>query len=58
MVSWFEEGEVRERPGNRGVTVQPFDAFSPVMSDKDMGEDPHHQARNVHIEWEDERLGK
>lgn len=131
MVSWFEEGEVRERSGNRGVTVQPFDAFSakdglvtilaigpgydrvchvlgldpaeekwreaadpnsipgiefdailrgwieertvnevmdvmnaaqvacsPVMSTKDMAEDLHYQARNVHIEWEDEQLGR
>ena len=28
MVSWFEEGDVRERSGNIGATVQPFDAFS------------------------------
>ena len=131
MVDWFEEGTIRERSGNRGVTVQPFDAFaakdglvtimaigpmydrvcgvvgldpaedkwreavdpnsvsgiefdailrgwleertvreivevmnaaqvacSPVMSAKDMAEDPHYQARNVHIEWIDEQLGR
>ena len=28
MVSWFEEGTLSERSGNKGVTVQPFDAFS------------------------------
>jgi len=28
-------------------------ACSPIMTAKDMAEDPHYQARNVHIEWED-----
>ena len=131
MVSWFEEGDVREGSGNIGATVQPFDAFSAkdglvtiiaigpmynrvcrvpgldpaddkwreavdrdsipgiefdailrgwveertvqevveamnavqvarsaIMSSKDMAEDPHYQARNVHVEWEDEQLGR
>ena len=33
-------------------------ACSAIMSSKDMAEDPHYQARNVHVEWEDEQLGK
>ncbi len=33
-------------------------ACSPIMSAKDMAEDPHYQARNVHVEWEDEQLGR
>ncbi|MFQ5859701.1 MAG: CoA transferase, partial [Anaerolineae bacterium] len=31
---------------------------APVMSSKDMAEDPHYQAREVHIEWEDLQVGK
>ncbi len=132
MVSWFEEGEVRERFGNRAATRQPSDAYSakdgmvvimaagavydrvcgvlgldpgeekwrraaselesiggiefdailrgwieertvqevvaamnagqvpcsPIMTAKDMAEDPHYQARDVHIEWDDEQLGR
>jgi crotonobetainyl-CoA:carnitine CoA-transferase CaiB-like acyl-CoA transferase len=33
-------------------------ACSAIMSSKDMAEDPHYQARNVHVEWEDEQLGR
>lgn len=33
-------------------------ACSPIMTAKDMAEDPHYQARNVHIEWEDLCLKK
>ena len=132
MVSYYEEGVVRERFGNRGTTVQPFDAYSAkdglvvimavgavydrvcrvlgldpteerwqkagkelesvegiefdailrgwveersvaevvevmnavqvgcsqIMNAQDMAEDPHYQARNVHIEWEDVQLGR
>jgi crotonobetainyl-CoA:carnitine CoA-transferase CaiB-like acyl-CoA transferase len=28
------------------------------MNSKDMAEDPHYQARNVHLEWEDGQVGK
>jgi crotonobetainyl-CoA:carnitine CoA-transferase CaiB-like acyl-CoA transferase len=30
----------------------------PVMSSRAMAEDPHYQARDVHIEWEDLQVGK
>jgi crotonobetainyl-CoA:carnitine CoA-transferase CaiB-like acyl-CoA transferase len=28
------------------------------MTPRDMAEDPHYEARNVHIEWEDLNLGR
>ena len=28
------------------------------MTPKDMAEDPHYEARNVHVEWEDVSLAK
>jgi crotonobetainyl-CoA:carnitine CoA-transferase CaiB-like acyl-CoA transferase len=33
-------------------------ACSPILSSQNAAEDPHYQARNVHIEWEDEVVGK
>jgi crotonobetainyl-CoA:carnitine CoA-transferase CaiB-like acyl-CoA transferase len=33
-------------------------ACCPIMNSKDMAEDPHYKARNVHTEWEDEQVGK
>jgi len=33
-------------------------ACSPIMNSRDMAEDPHYKARDVHIEWEDEQVGK
>jgi crotonobetainyl-CoA:carnitine CoA-transferase CaiB-like acyl-CoA transferase len=33
-------------------------ACSPIMNSKDMAEDPHYTARNVHIEWEDGQVGR
>ena len=33
-------------------------ACCPIMTPKDMAEDPHYEARNVHIEWNDEQLGR
>jgi len=33
-------------------------ACCPIMNSKDMAEDPHYQARGVHIEWEDGQVGK
>lgn len=32
-------------------------ACSPIMNSRDMAEDPHYKARNVHIEWQDEQVG-
>jgi crotonobetainyl-CoA:carnitine CoA-transferase CaiB-like acyl-CoA transferase len=33
-------------------------ACCPIMTSKDMAEDPHYAARGVHIEWEDMQVGK
>jgi crotonobetainyl-CoA:carnitine CoA-transferase CaiB-like acyl-CoA transferase len=33
-------------------------ACCPIMNSKDMAEDPHYQARGVHIEWEDGQVGR
>lgn len=33
-------------------------ACCPIMNSKDMAEDLHYQARDVHIEWEDGQVGK
>lgn len=33
-------------------------ACCPIMNSKDMAEDPHYKARNVHTEWEDGQVGK
>jgi len=30
---------------------------SPIMTSKDIAEDPHYRARNMHIEWEDLQVG-
>ena len=30
----------------------------PVMTARDMGEDPHYQARGVHVEWDDVQVGR
>jgi len=31
---------------------------SPIMTSKDIAEDPHYKARNVHIEWDDPQVGR
>jgi len=31
---------------------------SPIMSSKDIAQNPHYKARGVHIEWEDEQVGR
>ena len=31
---------------------------SPIMSSKDIAEDPHYKARGMHVEWEDEQVGR
>ncbi|MBI3304196.1 MAG: CoA transferase [Deltaproteobacteria bacterium] len=33
-------------------------ACCPIMTSRDMAEDPHYQTRGVHIEWEDEQVGR
>jgi crotonobetainyl-CoA:carnitine CoA-transferase CaiB-like acyl-CoA transferase len=33
-------------------------ACCPIMNSKDMAEDPHYQARKLHVEWEDGQVGK
>lgn len=30
----------------------------PILSSKDIAEDPHYKARGVHVEWEDEQVGR
>lgn len=52
---WVAERTVKE-------VVEAFNAANvaccPIMSSQDMAEDPHYQARQVHIEWEDVQVGK
>ncbi len=31
---------------------------APIMSSKEMAEDPQYRARNMHVEWEDEQVGR
>ena len=31
---------------------------SPIMTSKDIAEDPQYRARGMHVEWEDEQVGK
>jgi crotonobetainyl-CoA:carnitine CoA-transferase CaiB-like acyl-CoA transferase len=31
---------------------------APIMSSKDIAQNPHYKAREVHIEWEDEQVGR
>ena len=52
---WIAERTVKE-------VVEAFNdakvACCPIMTSRDMAEDPHYQARGVHMEWEDEQVGK
>lgn len=52
---WVEERTVKE-------VVETLNAAKiaccAIMTPKDMDEDPHYRARNVHIEWEDVQLGR
>ncbi len=51
---WIAERNVAE-------VVEAFNgaqvACCPIMSSRDMAEDPHYRARGVHIEWEDAQVG-
>ena len=52
---WVEERTVAEvvEIMNAGQV-----ASCPIMTPKDMAQDPHYQMRNMHIEWEDINLGR
>ena len=52
---WIEERTVQEVVAAMNAGQVPC---SPIMTAKDMAEDPHYQARDVHIEWDDEQLGR
>lgn len=52
---WVEERTVKEVVDTLNAAKI---ACCPIMTPKDMAEDPHYQARNVHIEWEDPQLGR
>lgn len=52
---WCEErtmAEAIEQLNAAGV------ACSPILSSRSAAEDPHYQARDVHIEWDDEVVGR
>ena len=52
---WVQDrkvGEVVELMNQAGV------ACSPVLNARDAAHDPHYQARDLHIEWEDEQVGR
>ena len=53
-------GWVAERPVKEVVDIMNAAqvACCRIMTAKDMAEDPHYQARNVHVEWEDGQAGK
>jgi len=52
---WVEERSIKEVEEILNASQV---ACCPVMSAKDMDENPHYQARDMHIEWEDEQLGR
>jgi crotonobetainyl-CoA:carnitine CoA-transferase CaiB-like acyl-CoA transferase len=53
-------GWVNER--TTAVVVKHLNDFqvpcSPIMTSKDIAEDPHYRARNMHIEWDDLQAGR
>ena len=52
---WVEERTVKEVVEIMNAAKV---ASCPIMTPKDMAEDPHFQMRNRHIEWEDLNLGR
>ena len=52
---WVEERTVEEVVDTLNAAQI---ACCAIMTPKDMDEDPHYQARNVHIEWDDVQLGR
>ena len=55
MRGWVEERTVQEVVATLNAAQV---GCSIIMTPRDMAEDPHYEARNVHIEWEDVGLGK
>ena len=53
-------GWVEERTVEEVVTIMNTAQVgcSPVMTPKDIAEDPHYQAREIHTEWDDLQLGR
>jgi crotonobetainyl-CoA:carnitine CoA-transferase CaiB-like acyl-CoA transferase len=52
---WIEERSVTEVVRILNDAQVPC---SPIMSSKEMAEDPHYAAREMHLEWEDEQVGR
>jgi crotonobetainyl-CoA:carnitine CoA-transferase CaiB-like acyl-CoA transferase len=52
---WINERTVAEAVRTMNEAKVPC---SPIMTSKDMAEDPHYKARAMHIEWEDEQVGR
>ena len=52
---WIAERTVKEveQELNRAQV-----ACCPIMNSRDMGEDAHYRARGVHVEWDDEQVGR
>ena len=52
---WVEDRSVEE-------VVKTFNealvGCSPIMNARDMAENPHYRARGVHVDWEDQQLGR
>jgi crotonobetainyl-CoA:carnitine CoA-transferase CaiB-like acyl-CoA transferase len=52
---WVEERTIKEVVDTLNAAEV---GCSAIMTPRDMAEDPHYRARNVHIEWEDLNLGR
>ena len=52
---WVEERTVQEVVSIMNAAEV---ACCPILTPRDMAEDPHYQKRNVHVEWEDVNLGR
>ena len=52
---WVEERTVQEVVKIMNAAEV---ACCPILTPRDMAEDPHYQMRNVHVEWEDVNLGR
>jgi crotonobetainyl-CoA:carnitine CoA-transferase CaiB-like acyl-CoA transferase len=54
-------GWINERTVNEVVRLLADGAkvpCSPIMTSKDIAEDPHYKARSVHLEWDDPQVGR
>jgi crotonobetainyl-CoA:carnitine CoA-transferase CaiB-like acyl-CoA transferase len=52
---WISERTVKEVVTAMTAANVPC---SPIMTSKDIAEDPQYRARGMHVEWEDEQVGK